>query len=148
MAHEVIREGKIADQAEAGSGKIPDPRRFVFVEACADVANAALSLGVRSPGLPDARWYDSDRGRNEFRIVRTGCFRGAVPLPRDAAAPDALRFRAWPQPAARGRPARVRITRVNGVFSLGDNFLPSASRFKWTGSLVLRTDGTPAELIF
>jgi hypothetical protein len=147
-AQEVIRESKIADEAEPGSGRIPDPRRFVFVEACSDLANAALSLGVRSPGTPSAQWYDSDRGRSEFRIIRTGCFRAAVPLPRNAATPDALRFRAWPQPAAQRRVASVRITRVNSVFSLDDDFMPKALRFTWTGSLVLNTDGRPAELVF
>jgi hypothetical protein len=95
-----------------------------------------------------SRWYDSDRGRDEFRIVRTGCFRGAVPLPRQGGALDAIRFRAWPHRDARGGPANVRITRVNSVFVLGDDFLPKPSRFSWTGSLVLEMDGTPAELRF
>src|SRR5437667_100367 len=84
---DLLREGKVAGDAQAGSGKIPDPRRFVFVEACSDLENAALSFGVRSRGKrlrPDraedteipgevsaSRWYDSDRGREQFRIVRT-----------------------------------------------------------------------------
>jgi hypothetical protein len=144
-SQEMMRERKIADPAPPGSGRIPDPRRFVFVEACSDLENAALSFSVRSPG---SRWYDSDRGRDEFRIVRTGCFRGAVPLPRAAATPDAIRFRAWVRPGDRGTPASVRITRVNRVFVLGDDFLPGPSRFSWTGSLVLKTDGTPSELLF
>ncbi len=106
-----------------------------------------------------SRWYDSDRGREQFRIVRTGCFRGAVPLPRGAAMPDAIRFRAWPHsatPGARsaaaaletppGQPANVRITRVNAVFMLDDDFVPKPSRFSWTGSLLVKTDGTPSEL--
>jgi hypothetical protein len=167
-SQEMLREGKVADNAQAGSGKIPDPRRFVFVEACSDLENAALSFGVRSPGskhlrpyraedmeilageVSASRWYDSDRGREQFRIVRAGCFRGAVPLPRGAAMPDAIRFRAWRHSTARGtppgQPASVRITRVNGVFMLADDFVPKPSRFSWTGSLLVKTDGTPAEL--
>jgi hypothetical protein len=235
-SQEMLREGKVADDARAGSGKIPDPRRFVFVEACSDLENAALSFGVRSGGAgskrlrpdragagsptrhprwgagggapapveerpqphraPDMRirravsasvragagsptrhprwgagggapapveesprWYDSDRGREQFRIVRTGCFRGAVPLPRGAAMPDAIRFRAWPHTAAPGapsaaaalgtppgQPANVHITRVNAVFMLADDFVPKPSRFSWTGSLLVKTDGTPSEL--
>jgi len=95
-----------------------------------------------------SRWYDSDRGREQFRIVRTGCFRGAVPLPRGAAMPDAIRFRAWPHSAApgAGQPANVRITRVNAVFMLDDDFVPKPSRFSWTGSLLVKTDGTSSEL--
>jgi hypothetical protein len=185
----MLREGKVADNAQAGSGKIPDPRRFVFVEACSDLENAALSFGVRLPGskrlrpyrpfdpsthsglsraasrddklrvaedreilageVSASRWYDSDRGREQFRIVRAGCFRGAVPLPRGAAMPDAIRFRAWRHSTARGtppgQPASVRITRVNGVFMLADDFVPKPSRFSWTGSLLVKTDGTPTE---
>ncbi|PYR21188.1 MAG: hypothetical protein DMF98_22570 [Acidobacteria bacterium] len=178
-SQEMLREGKVAGDAQAGSGKIPDPRRFVFVEACSDLENAALSFGVRSRGKrlrPDrpfdklrvalssaegraedreilgevsaSRWYDSDRGREQFRIVRTGCFRGAVPLPRGAAMPDAIRFRAWPHSAApgAGQPASVRITRVNAVFMLDNDFVPKPSRFSWTGSLLVKTDGTSSEL--
>ncbi len=196
-SQEMLREGKVAGDAQAGSGKIPDPRRFVFVEACSDLENAALSFGVRSRGpggkrlrsyrpfdpsthsglsraasrddklrvalssaerraedmeirgeVAASRWYDSDRGREQFRIVRTGCFRGAVPLPRGAAMPDAIRFRAWPHSAApgAGQPANVRITRVNAVFMLDDDFVPKPSRFSWTGSLLVKTDGTPSEL--
>jgi hypothetical protein len=181
---EMMREGKIVEQAAPGSGKIPDPRRFVFVEACSDLVNAALSFGVRAgragasgrpggaggagragrtagagraggPGGPRGSgrasgnvWYESDRGRDEFRIVRTGCFRGAVPLPRDAAPPDAIRFRARPGRDPGGKPPSVRITRLNHVFMLGDDFLPKPSRFSWTGSMVLEIDGTPAELPF
>jgi hypothetical protein len=156
-SQETMREGKIVEQAEPGSGKIPDPRRFVFVEACSELENAALSFGIRAGGAGGtggarasggAGWYDSDRGRDEFRIVRTGCFRGAVPLPRDAAPPDAIRFRAWPARDTGGKPPGVRITRVNSVFMLGDDFVPTPSRFSWTGSIVLKSDGTPAELTF
>src|SRR5206468_7914508 len=77
-SQEMLREGKVADDAGAGSGKIPDPRRFVFVEACSDLENAALSFGVRASARGGPVWYDSDRGRDDFRIVRDGCFRGAV----------------------------------------------------------------------
>jgi len=147
-SEEMRREGKIADQAKAGDGVIPDPRRYVFVEACSELENAALSFGVRVPGPDGARWYDSDRGRDDFRIVRAGCFRGGVPLPPGAVPPDAIRFRAWTRAAggdAPASPARVTITRVNSVFVLGSDYLPTPSRFSWTGSLPLAMDGTPQE---
>ncbi|HEV8346946.1 MAG TPA: hypothetical protein VGQ16_10250 [Vicinamibacterales bacterium] len=150
---EMIREGKIADDAAAGSGKIPDPRRFVFVEACAELEGAALAFGVRVTGPDGPRWFDSHRERNQFRIVRTGCFRGAVPLAGDSAIPkpDAIRFRAWPQAdpkTERPRVRVVRVVRVNRIFTLDDDFLPRPMPFSWTGSLMLTLDGTPAELPF
>jgi hypothetical protein len=43
---------------------------------------------------------------------------------------------------------RVRVTRVNKVFTLGDDFLPRPLEFEWKGSLPLRLDGTPADLPF
>jgi hypothetical protein len=147
-SQEMLREGKIADDARAGSGKIPDPRRFVFVEACSDLENAALSFGVRTSGGGPPAWYDSDRGRDDFRIVRSGCFRGAVPLPPGAPPPDAIRFKAWPAANTAGKPAHVRVTRVNGVFVLADGYLPQPSRFSWTGSIELRVDGSPSVLPF
>ena len=122
----------------------------MFVEACTELENAALSFGVRVPGADGPRWYDSDRGRDDFRIVRTGCFRGGVPLPSGAARADAIRFRAWPHPGGDAPAAvpRVKVTRVNSVFVLGHDYLPAPSQFSWSGSLVLAMDATPAELPF
>jgi len=90
------------------------------------------------------RWYDSDRGLREFRVVRSGCFRGAVPVPATAGAPDAVRFRAYSLPPKEGQtagPASVRLTRVNRVFVLGDDYAPRPSTYSWIGSVVLPVDG-------
>lgn len=142
MIDELVREGKVASDVAPGSGKIPEPRRFVFVEACADVENAAVSFGVRRDG--DPRWYDSDRGLAEFRIVRTGCFRGAIPV-SSADSFSAIRFRAHAKPAKEGEkpgpPGRVRLTRVNTVFLLRDDYTPGPSLFAWTGNQDLPVDG-------
>src|SRR2546421_12361060 len=104
----------------AGSGRIPYLKRFVHVEACAELQNAAVAFSVHATDPSGvARWFDSDRGLPEFRIVRTGCFRGAVPLPAGTNQPDAVRFKAYPAPPPRqGEPARketpsVTLTRVN-----------------------------------
>lgn len=149
---EMVREKKLAEDAAAGSGIIPDPRRFWFVEACTDLQNAAVAFSVRArDSAGDTRWFDSDRGRPQFRIVRTGCFRGAVPLPAGAGVPDAVRFKAYtlppranaPPPA--GEPSVV-LTRVNRVFGLDDGYLPRPSLFTWTGSSRLAVDGDWLEL--
>ena len=152
-AAEMKREGKIVDAATAGSGKIPDLRRYVHVEACTELENVAVAFSVRAADASgSARWYDSDRGLPEFRIVRTGCFRGAVPLPASTGQPDAIRFRAYSRPPPKGgTPApqgSVRLTRVNGVFTLDDVYLPRPSMFSWTGGIVLPVDGDWRELPF
>ncbi len=144
-AQEMRREGKIVDDASPGSGKIPDPRRFVFVEACSNLENAALAFSIRAIEGGVARWFESDRGRAEFRIVRTGCFRGAVPLPPTAGKADAIRFRAYSRPpqkdAPPAPPGSVRVTRVNRMFTLGDDYAPRESTRAWSGSLALTLDG-------
>jgi hypothetical protein len=143
-AQELRREGKIADAASAGSGMIPDPRRFVVVEACTELDNAVVAFAVRAVDGGSARWFESDRGLREFRVARSGCFRGAVPLPASAGPPDAVRFRAYSLPPKDGQPVTrgsVRLTRVNRMFTLGDDYLPRPSTYSWTGSLVLPIDG-------
>jgi hypothetical protein len=150
-SQELSREGKIVDNAAAGSGKIPDPRRFVFVEACSELDGAALSFGVRVMTASGPRWFDSHRDRDQFRIVRTGCFRGAIPVPGIGSAPiriEAIRFRAWKQPDAKAAQPAVRVTRVNRVFTLDDDFGIKPLPFEWRGSLPLTLDGTPAEVPF
>src|SRR6266540_2615780 len=115
---EMVREKKLREDAAPGSGAIPDPRRFVFVEACTELQNAAVAFSVHATNAAgQARWFDSDRGLPQFRIVRTGCFRGAVPLPPGAGAPDAVRFKSFTLPPKKDAPApsgpsSVTLTRV------------------------------------
>jgi hypothetical protein len=78
-AKEMVREKKLGDDPAAGSGVIPDPRRFVFVEACTDLQNAAVAFSIHAADPSGtARWSRRGRGLPEFRIVRTGCFGGGV----------------------------------------------------------------------
>jgi hypothetical protein len=146
-AREMVREKKLNEEATAGSGVIPDPRRFVLVEACTDLENAAVAFSIHAADASGTlRWFDADRGLLEFRIVRSGCFRGGVPLPKGGGQPDAVRFKAWSlppkpdAPAPKGAP-RVVLTRVNRVFAIGDDYLPRVSTFTWTGSIPLAIDG-------
>ena len=86
-AQEIEREGRIADAAAPGSKQIPDVRRFAYVEACGELTDATLSFAVaieRSAGTLE--WHESDGGLPEFRIARSGCFRGAVALPKGTTA--------------------------------------------------------------
>jgi hypothetical protein len=151
-AEEMRREGKIADDAAPGSGKIPDPSRFVFVEACTELESAAVAFSVRAKDAGGVeRWYDADRGLPAFRIVRTGCFRGAVPLPSSTGKADAIRFRAFQRPPQAGAPAppgSVRVTRINKVYTLGADGLPRPLAFTWSGSLPLALDGDWREVMF
>jgi hypothetical protein len=146
-AKEMVREKKLVEDAAAGSGRIPDSRRFVFVEACAELQNAAVAFAVHAPDASGAaRWFDADRGLPQFRIVRTGCFRGGVPLPAGAGTPDAIRFKAYSlpprvnEPAPAG-PSTVVLTRVNRVFGIDDNYQPRASAVSWKGRVPLALNG-------
>jgi hypothetical protein len=150
-AAELAREGKIADAAAAGSGRIPDPRRFVFVEACSELTDAALAFSVRAKDVSgNEAWYDSDRGLAEFRIVRPGCFRAGVPLPPQSGPPDAIRFHATKREARSGERGRasVAVTRINKVFTLAADYTPNAPLFAWIGWLDLPATGDWRELVF
>ena len=142
MANELEREAKIAADAPPGSGLIPDPRRFVYVEACGEAGVTALSISIQA----GEAWYASDRGVPEYRIVRAGCFRGAVPLPEGADLPSirALRVQAHQRPQRPGagqpvseRPAAL-LTRINKVFTLNEQYRPVPSPFQWRGRVTLR----------
>ena len=151
-AEETAREGKIQNDAAPGSGKIPDPRSFVIIEACSELENAALAFSVHVKDAGGgARWYDADRGLPDFRIARTGCFRGAVSLPPESGRPDAIRFRAFRRlRQAGGEQTRVAVnlTHVNKVFMLGPGYAPRDSMFTWIGWLPLPIDGEWRELAF
>jgi hypothetical protein len=147
MAAELVREGKVADDAAPGSGRIPDPRSFLFLEACSTVEHAALAYSIGTRGSDDrVEWLDGDRGLQDFRIVRSGCFRGAVPAPhgKDVVA---VRFKMIPVPEDQPRngspsdagasAAAGRVTRINQVFTLDDRYRPQPLGCSWVGALDL-----------
>src|SRR5262249_821751 len=147
-SEEMIREGKIADEGP-GHNTIPDPRRYVYIEGCGEVGDAALAFAVQTRG----QWTSSDRGVREYRIVRAGCFRAAVPLPGGTRPQDvqALRVMAFTRPPARGRPAvkpsaPVRLTRINTVFMLDDRYQPGSSLLQWRGRAGIDADCAPFDL--
>ena len=154
-AAEVRREGLVADGARPGSKRIPDPRRFAYLEACGSVSDARLAFDV-ALRRPDGAllWYASDAGRPAFRVARSGCFRAAVALPREAAASDvqALRLRAHTRPKHRGEAplprgaGAARLDRVNLLYGIGSDDRPGPSLFSWTGGSELAPDGAPLEL--
>jgi hypothetical protein len=158
---EVRREGRVAVDAQAGSGTIPDPRRFAYLEACVEMHDTTVSFEVGLRGADgQPRWYDSSHGLSDFRIARNpdhfpnGCFRGAVALPEGASASDllGLRIRAQTRQPAEGEPplppgaGSARLKRVNKLFLLGPDDLPQPSVFSWTGDVPLTPEGPACEL--
>jgi len=147
MAQELRREGKIALDPPPGEDKIADPRRFAYVEACAEVGSAALAFAVRAGGA----WVMSDRGAG-LRITRDGCVRSATPLPQGvrAADVDALRVFAFERPSSEGKapvaPTPVHLTRINTVFMLDERYVPGPPIVRWQGSETIRPGGTPFEV--
>jgi hypothetical protein len=146
-SRELVREKKIVEGAPPRKSIIPDSRHFVYVEACGEVGTAALSFDV----LVRNRWLPSDRGVPEYKIVRDGCFRGAVPVPPSTTAGDvrALRFIASGRPASNGTAASpaspIRIDRVNKVFMLDERYTPERSVLEWKGPATA-SPGAPAEI--
>jgi hypothetical protein len=147
-ARELMREGKIAADAPPGHGQIPDPRRFVYVEACGELSGAALAFALRVKN----DWISSDRGVQQYRIARDGCFRAAIPVPASVTPRDitGLRARAHTRPASGSSPppaaGTVRLTRINRMFMLDDDFRPQASFLEWRGARSLAPDGPPVEI--
>jgi hypothetical protein len=148
MIQEAGRQGLLVADARQGSGRIPDPRRFAYVEACGELTGAALSVEVGVSGRGGrVRWRASDPGGPEFRIERSGCFRTAVALgsPAEVASIEALRFRAFARPpeGAAATAAGVRLTNVNRLFVLRSDGTPGPSRLTWSGDTTLQPGDPP-----
>ena len=148
-AKELVREGKIAADAPPGRGLIPDPRRFVYLEACGELNGAALAFAVRVSGA----WIASDRGMSEYRIARDGCFRAAIPLPASIGAADiqGLRAQAYVRPsnsaaaAPSSASAPVRLASAR-MFVLDQAFHPQRPFVDWRGTRTLTADGAAVEI--
>ena len=159
---EMRRESKVEDEPAPGHNAIPDPRRFVYVEACGTIGNAALAVSVgsrqssvisrQSQSGGELIWTPSDRGLPQYRIVRDGCFRIATPLPAGTRAQDirGIRVHAFERPPAEGaRPEAanpVKLTRINKMFMLDEGYRPGPSILKWQGSETIRAGGHPFEV--
>lgn len=145
---ELQREDKIAPGAPPRENRIPDPRTFVYLEACGEVGTAALAFAVQTGN----DWHASDRGVREYRIVRDGCFRAAIPVPPGTRASDirAVRAQAYTRTVAKGTPPAptpVRLTRLNRFFMLDEQHTPGANILRWTGSLTVPPDGPPVTIV-
>jgi hypothetical protein len=152
---EMVREGRVDPAAAAGSGQIPDPRRYATVEACGDATDATLAfdIGVRGSG-GTTTWFATDRGDPKFRIARGGCFRGGAPLP-DGTTPArivGLRIRAYTRPPHEDEAplppgsGSVTLRKVTRIFMLNEQLLPAPSPFTWSGELAVKTDGSPVTI--
>jgi hypothetical protein len=154
MRAELIREGRLDPAAAAGSGKIPDPLRFAYVEACGELQDATLAFDVAVAAERHLAWHATDRGDMRFRIGRSGCFRAAVPLPVGTVPSQirGIRARAYTRPPREGETplppgsGRAALRRVNTVFMLSEEFTPVATGIRWYGQLHLSADGSPAEI--
>ncbi|HXH05483.1 MAG TPA: hypothetical protein VNI83_02720 [Vicinamibacterales bacterium] len=176
MAAELAREGRLQPDAPPGSGRIPDPRTFAYLEACGELHEATLAFDVgiersRRDGSGDRKtrgepqfnareratrleWVPTDRGDARFRIARSGCFRAAAPLPpgTDAVQVRGLRARAFTRPPREGEAplppgsGRVTLTRVNTVFVLSRDYVPSPPLLAWRGIVALAGEAPPVEL--
>ena len=158
-AAEVRREGRVRKDARPGSKRIPDPRRYIYVEACADMTDAALAFAV---GVRDragrTRWIWSDAADEGWRISRSrdngenGCFRGAVPLAKGEETVAGLRVRSFPRPLRKEEAAlppgagRAVLRRVNRVFRLRDDDTPGPTLLSWTGALEMEPGGEAVEV--
>ena len=101
---------------------------------------------------PVILWTPSDRGLPQYRIARDGCFRIATPLPSGIRASEirAIRVQAFERPPAKGAAPRapdpVRVTRINKVFMLDEQFMPGPSILAWTGPATIRVGGAPLQV--
>ncbi len=149
MTKELVREGKIVDEATPGKGTIPHPLRFAYLEGCGEIGDNALAFAVRI----GENWIASDYGLAEYRIMRDGCFRAAIPLPHGASVKDirAVRVQAFARttPAANPRDPRnprIHFTRLNALFGLDERFVPSASIVRWQGAADLAAGEPPLDI--
>jgi hypothetical protein len=148
MARELKREGKIVADAPPGNDRIPDPRRFVFLQGCGEAGDRAVAFAIATgtPGGP-LTWHPSDRGMPEYRIVRNGCYQVATPLPGDLSLKDVrvVRVQAYAR-AGRDGHAPARLTTIQRLFVLDERYAPGASVFSWTGDVTLEPGAAPFEI--
>jgi hypothetical protein len=160
-SEEIRREGRVAEDASPGSKMIPDPRRFVFLEACAPGTDVTLAFAVGVAGPDEGLvWHASDTGGPRFRVSReahnfpNGCFQSALALPpgTEAKAIRALRVHAYTRPPGKDETplprgtGRARLVRVNRLFVLDASDEPGESLMSWTGDAPLVGEGPPFEL--
>jgi hypothetical protein len=159
-SEELRREGKVAEGATPGSKRIPDPRRFVFLEACAPVVDATLAFAVAVEADGGLAWRSSDEGGERFRVWRephnfpNGCFQSALALPAGVGgeAIRAIRLQAHTRPPGKHEAplppgtGRARLVSVSRLFMLDANDEPGKSLLTWTGDAPLVGEGPGFEI--
>lgn len=121
MTEELIREHRISDKP-ADINTIADPREYLYIEATSEQEGAALAFDVKVSG--QIKPFASDMGEPRLRIDRSGYFRIAVRLPKDATtAIESItaRCHATQKPASQRRCHDLKMVRV---LVLDQNFVP------------------------
>ena len=156
MSQEVRREGRVTERPAPGSKKIPDPRRFAFLEACAELHDARLAFDVGVAGPRGVIWMASDAADSRFRVgpqrllPRRGRAAGRYVRCRDPRNP-ATRLHAA---AGKGEAALppgtgwARLTRVNRLFRLGSDHTPGRDLLRWSGEVRVAGEGAGFEIPF
>lgn len=159
-SEELRREGKVAAGARPGSERIPDPRRFAYLEACAPVTDATLAFDVAVATEDGVQWRASDEGGERFRVRRephnfpNGCFQAAVALPEGVGAAEirSIRVRACTRAPSEGEArlppgtGRARLESVIRLFMLDANDEPGRNLLTWTGEVALVGEGPAFEI--
>jgi hypothetical protein len=121
MTEELIRERRISE-TPGDINTIADPREYLYIEATSEQEGAALAFDVKVSG--QIKPFASDMGEPRLRIDRSGYFRIAVRLPKDAAtAIESItaRCHATQKPASQRRCQDLKMVRV---LVLGQNYVP------------------------
>src|SRR5262249_32154925 len=81
-SQEARLEHRVVTAPAFDSHQIVDPRSYVYLEACAQTSDTALTFAVALDSPEGTKWFESDGGHKEYRIIRqssefpNGCFRG------------------------------------------------------------------------
>ncbi len=152
---EAFREGGVDEAARPGSGHLPDPRRFVYVEACAERRTPPHPQRGPRGGRPGQEWFElngqretagSSGGRPSSRTAASGArWRCRDVRFRRASAPcgsaPSRRRRARARRRCRRGPPAPGCAHINHLFRLGAAFLPEADLLAWKGDLAIPVEG-------
>lgn len=137
-----MRERRISDKP-ADINTIADPREYLYIEATSEQEGAALAFDVKVSG--QIKPFASDMGEPPLRIDRSGYFRTAVRLPKDAA-PDAVeqitaRCHATLKPSNNRSCSHLKLVRA---LVLDQNYVPRPLQLETQPGASLAPDETHA----
>ena len=133
MSEELLREDKLRPFGTVDGQKISDPRNYIYLEA--KVENRGSGFVALARLKNENRWRESNLGREDYAIERSGSVRTTIELPPGTKESDVAELGFGCVVVRPNLSGSCRVDAVSKVFFLSRSYVPNPSFWRESQSV-------------